>query len=434
MHRGWLATRAGALQEREFRLLFVGQTLSQAGSAILPIALIFAVLEFGSASALGIVSAALIVPNLCLMLFGGVWADRLPRQKVMLYADLVRAASQAVAAFLLIAGGAAVWNFALLAALYGTANAFFNPASTGLVPDTVSAGRLQQANALMSISRTSTAVLGPAIGGALVALVGTNATVLWILLPFVVLFAGFAPAAISFAAGQAAFTLVLLILFNIIAPEGWRIGLVRIEDVLLGCGVSLCVGLLFWPRGAAAALGKALAAAYLDSARHLAAAVRLGVDHAPPAGEAVRAAAAARRLDDTFHTYLAERGSKPVALSEVTILVTGVVGLRLAGDAVLELWRRDGDPEGDRSAARQELLASSYRITGWYDAFAAALTGRGDVPEPLPPDPSADGRLVAAVGNGLENQTAVRLIWTGDHLDAARRLQGTLTEPARAMA
>jgi MFS family permease len=172
MDRGRRAGRLGALHEREFRLLFVGQTLSQAGSAILPIALIFAVLEFGSASGLGIVSAALLIPNLCLMLFGGVWADRLPRQKVMLYADLVRAASQAVAAFLLIAGGAAVWNFALLAALYGTANAFFNPASTGLVPDTVSAQRLQEANALMSISRTSTAVLGPAIGGALVALVG----------------------------------------------------------------------------------------------------------------------------------------------------------------------------------------------------------------------------------------------------------------------
>jgi MFS family permease len=174
MRRGWLAGRAGALQEREFRLLFVGQTLSQIGSSILPIALIFAVLEFGSASALGIVSAALLIPNLCLMLFGGVWADRLPRQKVMLYADLVRGASQAVAAFLLIAGGAAVWNFALLAAMYGTANAFFNPASTGLVPDTVSAPRLQQANALNSISRTSCAVLGPAIGGALVALVGAG--------------------------------------------------------------------------------------------------------------------------------------------------------------------------------------------------------------------------------------------------------------------
>jgi len=172
MSRGWRAGRFGALHEREFRLLFFGQTLSQVGSSILPIALIFAVLQFGSASALGIVSAALLVPNLCLMLLGGVWADRLPRQKVMLYADLVRGASQAVAAFLLIAGGAAVWNLALLAALYGTANAFFNPASTGLVPDTVTPQRLQEANALMSISRTSTAVLGPVVGGALVALAG----------------------------------------------------------------------------------------------------------------------------------------------------------------------------------------------------------------------------------------------------------------------
>ncbi len=165
-------TRLGSLGEREFRLLFIGQTLSYAGSSILPIALIFAVLEFGSASALGIVSAALLVPNLCLMLFGGVWADRLPRQKVMLYSDLVRGGTQAVAAFLLIAGGAHLWNFAVLAALYGTANAFFNPASTGLVPDTVSPGRLQEANALMSLSRTSLAVAGPAVGGALVALFG----------------------------------------------------------------------------------------------------------------------------------------------------------------------------------------------------------------------------------------------------------------------
>lgn len=162
----------GVLQERQFRLLFLGHTLSQAGTSILPIALIFAVLEFGSASALGVVSAALLVPNLCLMLFGGVWADRLPRQKVMLYSDLARGGVQAVAAFLLIAGGARLWNFALLAALYGTANAFFNPASTGVVPETASAARLQEANALMSISRTSLAVIGPAVGGALVALFG----------------------------------------------------------------------------------------------------------------------------------------------------------------------------------------------------------------------------------------------------------------------
>jgi uncharacterized membrane protein YccC len=102
-------------------------------------------------------------------------------------------------------------------------------------------------------------VAGFVVGAVVVALVGTNTTLLWLLLPPAVLLAGLAPAAISFAAGQAAFTLTLLILFNILAPEGWQIGLVRIEDVALGSAVSLAVGLLFWPRGAGGALGKALA-------------------------------------------------------------------------------------------------------------------------------------------------------------------------------
>ena len=70
-------------------------------------------------------------------------------------------------------------------------------------------------------------------------------------------------------------------------------------------------------------------------------------------------AAAARRLDDTFRGYLAERGAKPVPLAEMTTLVTGVAGLRLAADAVLDLWQRDdGSPAGDRAAARHELLRS----------------------------------------------------------------------------
>ena len=65
--------------------------------------------------------------------------------------------------------------------------------------------------------------------------------------------------------------------------------------------------------------------------------------------EAARAAAAARRLDDTFRGYLAERGAKRIPLAEVTGLVTGVAGLRLAGDAVLDLWQRDdGSAGGDR--------------------------------------------------------------------------------------
>jgi uncharacterized membrane protein YccC len=291
-------------------------------------------------------------------------------------------------------------------------------------------------------------VAGFVVGAVLVAAIGTDTTVLWVLLPPAVLLAALAPATISFAAGQAAFTVTLLILFNILQPQGWEVGLVRIEDVALGSGVSLVVGLLFWPRGAASALGQALSEAYADSARYLGRAVEFGMsrcDESTPPGsapvdEAIRAAAASRRLDDTFRGYLAEHGAKPVPLAEVTTLVTGVVGLRLAGDAVLDLWQRQGASYGDRTGARRELLTSAVLMTGWYSGFAASLAGRSEVPEPVAPDPSADSRLVRAVSDDLRGDdgkataTGVRMIWTGDHLDAVRRLQGSLVGPARAVA
>jgi hypothetical protein len=287
--------------------------------------------------------------------------------------------------------------------------------------------------------------VGLVIGGGIVALVGTNTAVLWVLLPFAVLLAGLAPATVSFAAGQAAFTLTLLILFNLIAPAGWQIGLVRIEDIALGGALSLAVGLMLWPRGAGAALGRALSGAYTDSVSYLAGAVAYGLGRCdsggpapgPPVAQAAQAAAAARRLDDTFRAYLAERGAKPLPLAEVTALVTGVVGLRLAGDAVLQLWDGDAADGGDRAAARRELLSGSDMVRGWYARFAEGLVGQGAVPEPLAPDAIADGRLVDAVGHDLRDQdgnataTAVRVIWTGDHLDAVRRLQGMLVGPAR---
>src|SRR5580693_4861876 len=207
-------------------------------------------------------------------------------------------------------------------------------------------------------------VAGFIAGAALLVGIGTNTTLLWFLLPLAVFLAGVAPAVISFAGGQAAFTLTLVILFNIIQPTGWRIGLVRIEDIALGVGVSLVVGVLFWPRGAAPALRRALAEAYADGAAYLASTVRFGMSRGDPgtsalpalardtsagdtsagdtlAGDAARSAAASRRLDDAFRTYLAERGTKLIPLADVAGLVTGVVGLRLEADAVLDLWRGD---------------------------------------------------------------------------------------------
>ena len=311
-----------------------------------------------------------------------------------------------------------------------------------------------RSNALNTGQNVLRAVVGTSagfvIGALLLVPIGQQTVLLWYLLPLAILLAGIAPAAISFVAGQAGFTLVIVILFNIIQPAGWRVGLLRIEDVLLGCGVSLVVGMLFWPRGAAAALSKALSEAYADGARYLAAAVEFGMlrsdsetaqaaETATPSQQAIRAAAASRRMDDTFREFLAERGTKHVPLPEITRLVSGVTALRLAADAVLDLWQRDDDHgSGDRATARIELLRSTEQIRDWFDDLAESLDGEHPVPASLDRDSDANTRLVRAVQHDLRDEdgkataTAVRMIWTGDHLDAMRRLQPGLVAPASA--
>src|SRR5207253_2350228 len=152
--------------------------------------------------------------------------------------------------------------------------------------------------------------VGIVIGALLVIGIGTHEAVLWSVLPVAVLLAAYAPRAISFAAGQAGFTVVLFILFNLIQPVGWTVGLVRVEDVAIGFAISLGVGLLFWPRGAAALLRENLAFAYARSADYVVAAEGVLVGEADPASPTVAAeaaAAAAHRLDDAFRQYLAER-------------------------------------------------------------------------------------------------------------------------------
>jgi len=158
-----------------------------------------------------------------------------------------------------------------------------------------------------------------------------------------------------------------------------------------------------------------------------------------PAGDAARAAAASRRLDDAFRTYLAERGTKRLPLADVAGLVTGVAGLRQEADAVLDLWRAaDGQAGGDVAAARREILGTADRVTGWYDGLATILITGGELPQPLAHDTAADSRLIRAVrrdllaNDGKASATAVRMIWTGDYLDVARRLQAAIISPAPA--
>jgi len=140
------------------------------GSAVAPIALAFGVLDLtGSKSDLGFVLAATWVPQLILILFGGVFADRLPRHLVMVGANAVSAAAQGTMAVLLLTGTAELWHLIALQVLRGAAFSFFFPASQGLVPQTVPTAELQPANVLFSMTRNGTTVVGAALGGALVA-------------------------------------------------------------------------------------------------------------------------------------------------------------------------------------------------------------------------------------------------------------------------
>ena len=169
------AATLGALREPEFRKLFLGQAISVAGVMFTVVALPFAVLSIGgSATDIGLVEAANLVPLTIFLLAGGVWADRLPRQKVMLAADFLRAVLQVTAAGLLIGGVARVWHLVLVQVAMGVSEAFFRPAYTGLVPQTVSTERLQQANALQGLVQSGAVTVGSLFAGLLVAALGAG--------------------------------------------------------------------------------------------------------------------------------------------------------------------------------------------------------------------------------------------------------------------
>jgi predicted MFS family arabinose efflux permease len=158
----------GALREREYRLLF-GATLTTAlGDAISTIALAFAVLDVAGATSLGIVLAARQVASAAVLVFGGVLSDRARRNLVMVGASLVQGTAQGAIAIAVITDAATVPLFALFGVMWGLGDGLVVPAEAGLVPQTVSPARLQQANALQGLSRSGVRVVGPALGGLLV--------------------------------------------------------------------------------------------------------------------------------------------------------------------------------------------------------------------------------------------------------------------------
>jgi uncharacterized membrane protein YccC len=284
--------------------------------------------------------------------------------------------------------------------------------------------------------------VGFLVGSAIMVGVANHTVLLWVLLPLSVLVAGVAPSVISFAAGQAGFTLVVIILFNIIDPIGWRVGLTRIEDVAIGCGVSIVVGVLFWPRGATAALGRALSDSFAASSGYLSHAVdRLTttsheIDTQPSQRESHRAY---MRLDDAFRQFLAERGAKRVSVETVANLFTGSNRIRLAAFTMASLPPpMPSQPELQSVEVARAVLRDSYAMSHrWYEDFVEVLSEKRDALDPPPVhDKVLDSVLLQAFEDvrrhrrGDRLRTTLQMLWADELLEQQGQIQADLADSA----
>ena len=169
----------GPLRLRDFRYLFAARAISYVGTYLAPIAVAFAILDNGGgATAVGLAFAAWTLAQVATLAFGGVVGDRVPRRLVMIGSDIASTTVRTTMGVLIISGHAQVWELIALQACGGAAVAFYSPASYGLVREVVPEEQLQQANGLLAIARYSAFPLGAAIGGSIVAYIGSGTALL----------------------------------------------------------------------------------------------------------------------------------------------------------------------------------------------------------------------------------------------------------------
>jgi hypothetical protein len=322
------------------------------------------------------------------------------------------------------------------------------------------------------ISALAGTAVGIVIGAAILIPLKGDDTVLWAILPVAVLLGAYAPRVISFAAGQAAFTVVVLVLFNIIQPTGWKVGILRIEDVAVGFAISLGVGLVFWPRGAAALLRQNLAAAYSRTSDYVAAMVEqlsgLGGGANPDRAE-LAATTAVHRLDDSFTQYLAERSAQQVDPERVSRMVGGVAKVLRAGQSLAALNAlADGPPvlgqapdqngdqpqdpvrtqlpvtpadaaENGRKPCADNLEQNVLALRAWFVTLGDSLVNGTAVPPPEHRDPAARKRMLHCTrmaisdGSPAVARNALLVLWASEHLDMLWRLEerlGRTQDPA----
>ena len=311
-------------------------------------------------------------------------------------------------------------------------------------------------------------VVGFIVGAALLVGIGTAQAALWVALPVAVLIAAYAPGTTPFVVGQAAFTVTIVVLFNLLVPAGWRVGLLRVEDVAIGCAVSLAVGVLFWPRGVSSIVGDDLADAFRTGAAYLRQAVDWALSEllVPPAA-AVAAASAGSRLDDAVRGFLTEQGSKKLGKEDLWALVNasmrlrltahtlaglrvatpvpGTVGLGAAapGAACLPL---EGSDEYAGAPACVTLRSAAAGLAGFYDAVADEMSHPGTGPVTPVPAPAKVGGAMprhqvtegspppAELITPAHQLPHPHLLWVQEHLHHLSTSAQTVSDPALRLA
>ena len=295
-----------------------------------------------------------------------------------------------------------------------------------------------RSNALTTGATVLSALAGTAVGivvgAGLILAIGTDETVTWAVLPVAILLAAYAPRVISFAAGQAGFTVVVLMLFNLIQPSGWQVGLVRVEDVAIGFAVSIAVGLLFWPRGAATLVRDGLATAYARAADYVVATVDRLVAGGDPvrqelAGQAARVAAG--RLDDAFRQYLAEHPGRGIDVESAATLVGGARRLQRTALSLLALSRTTDGPALADECARS-LDRELDAVHRWYTSLGDAIVVGRAPPAQHRPDTGGRRRALECARRAVAEDErvsigrALSLLWASQHLDNLWRLEARL--------
>ena len=204
-----------------------------------------------------------------------------------------------------------------------------------------------RSSALSTGTRVLRAVAGTAVGvivgAAVIQLLGVDPVVMWILLPIVAFGSAYVPGVYSFVAGQAAFTMMVLINFNLIVPTGWKVGLVRVEDVVVGALVGIVVSVLLWPRGATAAVSTAITEARSVGAEFLRAAVlRVTRGASEEATDRVIALSrqgleASRTVDDAVRQYLSENGGPTDLRAPVVRAANRAIRVRAAAELIADV-------------------------------------------------------------------------------------------------